>query len=235
MDRRSFLFAAGGVGLVGAWWTESIPSPSEAQRTISDAYGGAPSADSGDQSGERSDSEDPWHETDDESGLESWFDFNAREIEAEFLDLFNRMRESKGLVTVALDHILTEMGQAHAENMAENDYVGHVQPETGRTIEDRFRERGLLPQCELPVGDGSGYYYPGAENAARAAVGRVTHPGSDEEFMVDSNAAAAEFLMDSWMRSDGHREVMVLPAVREIGLGVAIRDDGEIFAALEFC
>ncbi len=169
---------------------------------------------------------------DDETGT-GWFD--TREIEAAFLERYNSMREEQGLATTSRDRILSEMGQEHAENMAENDYIGHQQPDTGMTIADRYERRGLLPKCELPTDDGSGSYYPGAENAAGAAVGRVTHPGTDETFTVVANDDVAEFLMSSWMTSPGHRAVMELTAVRRIGLGTAVRDDGEIFAALEFC
>lgn len=159
--------------------------------------------------------------------------FPPADVEAAFIDRYNEMRDERGLVTVVQDNILHEMGQAHAENMAEHDYIGHVQPD-GTTIEDRYRQRGLLSGCELDV-PGTNEYYPGAENAAGAAVGPVTHPGTDKTFYVRDPDSLAEFLMSSWMSSDGHREVMVLPSVREIGLGTAVRDDGEIFAALEFC
>ncbi|MDR9381142.1 MAG: CAP domain-containing protein [Natronomonas sp.] len=161
--------------------------------------------------------------------------FDSEKIEDRFLERFNAMREREKAGGVYRDRILSEMGQAHAENMAEHDYIGHTQPDSGMTIEDRFERRGLMPQCELPAGDGSGEYYPGAENVAGAAVGRVQHPGSDETFTIADNDDVARFLMDSWMSSPGHREVMVLQSVESIGLGVAIRDDGEIFAALQFC
>jgi uncharacterized protein YkwD len=157
---------------------------------------------------------------------------DAGAAESAFLDRYNRMREDRGLATVTLDEQLSEMGQSHAENMAEHDYIGHQQPD-GTTIADRYRERGLLSRCELPAGGGQ--YYPGAENAAGAVVGEVSHPGTDGTFNVTDGDSLAAFLMDSWMSSDGHRRVMVLPAVRRIGLGVAVRGDGEIFAALEFC
>jgi uncharacterized protein YkwD len=156
-------------------------------------------------------------------------------IEARFIERFNAMREEQTLHQATRNRFLSEMGKEHAENMAEHGYVGHVQPDTGMTIEDRFRDRGLLPECELPADDGSGRYYTGAENAATAALGRVQHPGSDKTYHITNNSDVATFLLDSWMTSPGHRRVMTLPAVRQIGLGTAIRDDGRIFAALEFC
>jgi len=154
-------------------------------------------------------------------------------LNAAFLDRFNAMRTDEGLEPATQSDVLTEMASAHAENMAEHDYLGHEQPD-GTTIEDRFRERGLLPQCELPI-PGSDRYYPGTENVAGAvASGRVTHPGTDETFWITGAASLATFIMDSWMQSPPHREVMVLPAIREIGVGVG-RNGEDLFVAVEFC
>jgi len=143
--------------------------------------------------------------------------FDPAVIEERFIERFNAMREEQGLGDVHRDRFLSEMGQEHAANMAEHDYIGHTQPDTGMGITDRYRDRNLLPECELDAGDGTFY------------------PGTDETFTITDNDDVAAFLMDSWLSSEGHRGVMLLPSVDAIGLGVAIRDGGEIFAALEFC
>lgn len=165
-----------------------------------------------------------------DSGPGGGTDFKPDAVETVFVERFNEMRMDHSAATVTPNDDLSEMGQAHAENMAENEYIGHVQPD-GTTIEQRFADRGL--HCELPV-QGTNEYYPAAENVATAAEGRIEHPGSDETFFVHTNDDLAEFLMDSWMTSEGHRQVMVLPSVREIGLGVA-QNGSDIYAALEFC
>jgi len=157
---------------------------------------------------------------------------DAAETEAAFLERFNAMRGDRGLALVETSEELSEMAQSHAENMAQHDYLGHVQPD-GTTTADRYRERGLLSDCELEAGGGG--YYPGAENVAGAVIGEVTHPGTDETFRVRDGQTLAEFLMSSWMTSEQHRRVMLLPAIRHIGLGVAEGDDSQLFAALEFC
>ena len=154
-------------------------------------------------------------------------------LNAAFLDRFNTMRTERGLGSATQSAVLTEMASAHAANMAAHEYLGHEQPD-GTTIEDRFRERGLLPQCELPV-PGSDRYYPGAETVAGAvASGRVTHPGTDETFYISGPDSLAEFVMDSWMTSPPHRDVMTLPAIQEVGIGVG-RNGEDLFVAVEFC
>ena len=154
-------------------------------------------------------------------------------LNAAFLDRFNTMRSDRGLDSAAQSDVLTEMASSHAANMAEHDYLGHKQPD-GTTIEDRFRDRGLLPECELPV-PGSDRYYPGTENVAGAVEsGRVTHPGTDETFYIDAPDSLAEFVMDSWMKSPPHRDVMTLPAIGKAGIGVG-RNGEDLFVAVEFC
>jgi uncharacterized protein YkwD len=154
-------------------------------------------------------------------------------LNAAFLDRFNAMRTDRGLGSATQSDVLTDMASAHAANMAENDYLGHEQPD-GTTIEDRFRDRGLFPQCELPV-PGSDRYYPGTENVAGAvASGRVTHPGTDQTFYIDGPDSLAEFVMDSWMTSPPHRDVMTLPAIEDLGIGVG-RNGEDLFVAVEFC
>ena len=92
----------------------------------------------------------------------------------------------------------------------------------------------MLPQCELPV-PGSDHYYPGTENVAGAVEsGRVTHPGTDETFYISGPDSLAAFVMDSWMKSPPHRDVMTLPAIQEVGMGVG-RNGEDLFVAVEFC
>ena len=132
-------------------------------------------------------------------------------VRAEFTVRYNVMRRENDLPTVSADEQLARMAQAHAENMIENDYTGHVQPD-GTDIEDRYQDENLLPQCEIP-----------------AEV--VTSVPSS---YADSDEDVAEFTLEVWMASQPHREVMVIPEIEAIGLGVA-EENGEIRAALKFC
>lgn len=158
---------------------------------------------------------------------------NETLVQEEFAKQLNSERQSRGLNPLITSQILRAMGSEHAENMREHDYIGHVQPD-GTTIEDRYRDRGLLPKCRLSAGDGK--YYDGAENAAGAHIDElVTHPGTSESFYIDTESELAAFLLDSWMTSDGHRKVLLLDSAKEIGLGIAISDSGRVYAALEFC
>lgn len=159
--------------------------------------------------------------------------FNNSEVEVLFIQKLNEERESQGLNSVERWKPLTKMGDSHAANMAKHEYIGHEQPD-GTTIEDRYRERGLLPECRLSAGGNR--YYEGAENAAGSDVSTdVTHPGNDKIYDIDTEEELAQFLMDSWMTSSGHRRVMLLESASRVGLGLNITESGRVYAALEFC
>ena len=152
------------------------------------------------------------------TGSSSEIDTEA--VRDEFTERYNVMRRENDLPTVSTDEQLARMAQEHAENMVEHDYTGHVQPD-GTDIEQRYRDENLLPQCELPAG--AGRVYRGAEVATSV-------PSS----YADSDEDVAEFTLEVWMASQPHREVMVIPEIEAIGLGVA-EENGEIRAALKFC
>lgn len=160
-------------------------------------------------------------------------DLDHRVVENKFVELLNEERQQRGLQTVTQWDVLTEMAEDHADNMREHDYIGHVQPD-GTNIEDRFRSNGLMPECEIPTGDGR--YYPGAENAIGAFVNqRMERWDTGETIRISSEQELAEYFFDVWMDSDGHREAMLTPSVGRGGLGISINDDGEVYAALKMC
>lgn len=153
-------------------------------------------------------------------------------VELEFLSAFNEWRAEQGLSEVTVDSQLTALGREHSEYMAEHGRLTHAEA-GGRTVEARYRERGLLPECEIPI-EGSDRYYPGAENAAQTWIytNVVTDNGTA---YYDSAKDLARGLLRQWINSPGHRRPMVQPAVDEIGLGIVITDENAVWASLEFC
>lgn len=159
--------------------------------------------------------------------------FNETNVEAEFIAILNEARSERDLPRLSQRDVLTEMGRSHAADMEEHGYTGH-EDSAGRTIEDRYRNRGLLPECELPTADGQ--FYAGAENAAMGYVDRPMDVGwTDGTFEITSDRELAEFLYNGWYNSDGHRRVLFLESASEIGLGIAIGDDNQLYAAMEVC
>jgi len=162
-------------------------------------------------------------------------EFDLRAVEREFIELLNAERQSRGLQTLTHRTVLTEMGRAHSENMARNNYIGHIEP-NGDTIEDRYRDRGLLPECELSI-DGTRQYYAGAENAAKTHIGTpvLYDWAADGTYTIESESELAYALFQGWMHSEGHREAMLVASADQAGLGISITDDDEVYASLELC
>jgi len=159
-------------------------------------------------------------------------EYNRTEVERMFIVMLNEERQSRGLQPVTQRDELTEMGVAHSQSMAENDYIGHEEPD-GSTIEDRYRERGLLPECRLPV-EGSQEYYPGAENANAVHIG--SYETTYNEFVtIQSEQEIARVLFEEWMHSPGHRKAMLVSSADEAGLGIWINEKGVVYSSLELC
>lgn len=159
---------------------------------------------------------------------------NKSKVRSQFIQIYNNERAGENLQSVSYWGKLEELGQDHAENMKEYDYIGHDQPDGG-DIEARFKSYGLLPTCNLDIPDSNGYY-PGAENAAGAVwQDELIRPWNGSTMKITTERILARYLVNTWMTSPPHRKPMFLPDVRRIGLGITVSEDGSVYAALEMC
>lgn len=158
-------------------------------------------------------------------------EWNHELIERYFIMFLNQERSSRGLQNVTERAVLAKMGESHSQNMIRYDYFDHVQPD-GTTIEDRYRERGLLPECELPTKEGG--YYAGAENLAKTHVNTNVIMDNGSTVYITSERELAKQLFVQWMNSKGHREAMLVYSADEAGLGLGFETD-TVYASLELC
>jgi uncharacterized protein YkwD len=107
----------------------------------------------------------------------------------------NEERRSRGLAALDAERALTRAGRRHAADMVRREYFSHVSP-AGQTLEERLRAVGY-------VADG-----------LRWAAGEVLAWGTRGR----SSPAA---VVAAWMRSPGHRQVLLNRRYREIGVGIA--------------
>lgn len=160
--------------------------------------------------------------------------YDPAAVERHFIELWNAERKEQGLEPISQREDLAKMGAAHSAVMAREGEIGHVEPD-GTTIEDRYRNRNLLPECRLDI-PSSTEYYPGAENAAQTWVDeRVTISETGTTTYVSSEEDLAAVLFEIWMNSPPHRRPMFLPATDEAGLGLNITNSGAVYASLEMC
>ena len=60
------------------------------------------------------------------------------------VDAVNAERQARGLPVYQADADLAAVARAHAQDMANRGYMGHVTPE-GQTYRDRLKENGIEP------------------------------------------------------------------------------------------
>ena len=114
--------------------------------------------------------------------------------EAELLRLHNEARAEHGVGPLCVQRNLMVAAQGHAEDMIRRDFYAHETPE-GLTPGDRITRAG----------------YPFAtygENNNRVSGG-YGGPGRGE----------LREAFEGWMESPGHRENLLNPAFREVGIG----------------
>jgi uncharacterized protein YkwD len=110
------------------------------------------------------------------------------------LHLLNAVRKAHGLTSLRLNAKLTRAATAHSRDMVRRRYFSHVTPE-GLNFSDRIRGTGYL------------------RTNRRWLVGETLAWGWRRR-------AAPARIVRAWLDSPPHREVMLNPAYREVGIGV---------------
>ena len=110
------------------------------------------------------------------------------------LCLINAQRHSHGLRALRLNARLSRAARAHSRDMVGRHYFSHSTPE-GLTFADRIRGTGYLRASrQWLVGENLAWGW-----RDRGSAGRIVR---------------------AWMHSPPHREVMLNPAFREVGIGI---------------
>jgi uncharacterized protein YkwD len=109
--------------------------------------------------------------------------------------LVNAQRAARGMHPLRASGDLRRAARLHAVDMVRRRYFDHVSPD-GRTMAQRVKRTGYL------------------SGARRWALGEDIGWGS-------GTAASAAGIVDVWMKSPGHRAVILDRRFREVGLGVA--------------
>lgn len=123
---------------------------------------------------------------------------NTAPIEQEILRLTNQERAQAGLSALREHPALQQIARRHSQDMAERGYFEHTNPE-GQDPTARLRAQ--FPDTEL---------YGAGENIIFSSQGAYR----DE-------VAYAKAMLASWMNSPGHRDNILRPSYRFIGIGFA--------------
>jgi len=145
----------------------------------------------------------------------------------------NAERRNRSLSQLKRTDRLDALAQAQAEDMADLDYVGHINSDE-EDIRDRYADAGLLPECRLPTDDGQ--HYAGAEVTNKVTDSADYNPAGIPGGTVSltTPAEAASVTVDEFLASPGHRRILVLASADEIGVGVAVEGE-DVYVAIELC
>lgn len=120
-------------------------------------------------------------------------------VKDRILALVNAERAKAGVAPLHLDTLLANSAQRYAQEMLSKNFFGHVSP-NGETLRDRMLQ--------------SGYYNPDYQEC-----------NCIQQFMVGENLArgqrTADEVVQDWMKSTTHREVLLNPTFNATGIGVA--------------
>ena len=123
---------------------------------------------------------------------------NLTGVEAAIVNLTNDIRRRHGLAMLLEDGVCRDAARGHSADMLNRNYFSHFDP------------RGLTVRERLP-----------ADLAARKWGENIwTGRGYDPRQI----RKLAEKIMDSWMRSAGHRENILNPGYTHLGVGVMAKN-----------
>lgn len=117
---------------------------------------------------------------------------NLSEIRSATLCLINQERSKRGLAKLHASRKLRKAAQRHSRNMAKRNFFDHTSP-AGSTMVARITRAGYRSWASL------------GENIAWGS----------------GNLATPRAIVRGWMRSPGHRQNMLRPGFREVGVGIS--------------
>lgn len=143
-------------------------------------------------------------------------------VEALIHERINDIRAEHNLSALSYNADLAVVAYNHSVHMAEADFFAHEDPD-GNGPADRVEADDNV-SC-----DGVG------ENLAQGYWQQEFTNYDGETIQLDTEAELAEWFVDAWMDSEGHRENILQNEWDEQGLGVYLNEDGAVYATQKFC
>lgn len=141
---------------------------------------------------------------------------NAQDLLDYFLQLINAARRQQGLSPVAWDAFAAQVGRAHAEEMAQNQYMSH------------WNLLGYGPDVRYSLAGGQDSAMENVFSSWRRYDNGTPVPIDDWRAQIDEAHMAL-------MNSPGHRANILMPEHTHVGIGIAYdAATGEFRVAQEF-
>lgn len=146
-------------------------------------------------------------------------DLDIERIEKLIMVLVDEIRVDHGLEPLEEHPGISDAAQGHSDHMVEADFYDHVAPD-GTTHQDRVNAVGL--ECFA------------SENIAVVWYDRRMN-SHDGVVRLQTEAEIAEYLVDAWMNSPGHRANILHEDFTRDGVGISPNKAGKIYATHNFC
>lgn len=153
-------------------------------------------------------------------------------LEAKIHALINQERRKASLDSLVNDHKLSSIARLHSQDMARNDYFSHENL-SGQGPTDRANEENYTCRKDL----GGGWYSEGiAENIVQGyTYSSITYINGIPRRNYSTIDEIADELVRSWMASPGHKQNILDKQYDKSGIGVAVDQDGKVYATQDFC
>lgn len=145
---------------------------------------------------------------------------NQTAVEMQLLERLNEFRADQDVSAVDYNAGLAEIAAYHSEDMADQEYVGHVSP-TGETVQDRFQ------RFDFSCGQ---------------AGELVLFTQYDREIQVpngtlhfDTESELASGILTLWSISPDHRNALLTERWEQVGFGVIVTNDNRVYVTMNAC
>jgi uncharacterized protein YkwD len=153
---------------------------------------------------------------------DSGFSIETELAEQLIIERTNTIRESQGLSVLSEGETPIRFAEQHSQNMGEFDFYSHGGPNGTSPLQ---RMEDLAEECNGP----------GSENIHRAPLRTdVRIYDSTEIVNIYNESQIAEYAVQGWMNSPGHRENMLDERWSQVGVGVSV-DDDTVYMTIVFC
>lgn len=144
-------------------------------------------------------------------------------IHAAIFFVTNEVRAKKKLSFLAFSPQLEESAMMHSRDMYENKFFSHVNPHSRKKKNPNDRA-GLVgisnPYLAENIAENFGLQYEPGVNVYVRGNGKFSYEPEGEIIQPHTYLTFAETLMDSWMKSKGHRKNILSDKALQLGCGV---------------
>jgi uncharacterized protein YkwD len=161
-------------------------------------------------------------------------EFNETRIEQFVTAILNEEREERDREPLDTHGPLAEMARFHSENMADQGFVSHVA--AGFTTAERYDRYDLENRCKVTDDTNTGVRNDEElETVAKTVAGQVYTDSEGDRRINRDEQDVAVTVLSKWFDENEQRRKLLLKNADEIGVGVVVDEDGDVWATVDLC